>query len=87
MEPTKINTTTMGHMHKVSLNIYTTKVVTPDEIMKKENNHPSKEYLPPRKIKNSEHIVQITAVKFEDLKSIMSTDQTGAFPITLAQGN
>ena len=38
------------------------------------------DYLPPRKIKNREHIVQVTAVKFEDLKGISSSDQTVVFP-------
>ena len=45
------------------------------------------EYLPPRIIKNREHIVQVTAVKFEDLKGILSSDQTGAFPNMSSQGN
>ena len=48
---------------------------------------PSEEYLPQRKIKNREHILQVSAVKFEDLKEITSSDQIGAFPIILAQGN
>ena len=45
------------------------------------------EYLPPRKIENKDHIVQITAVKFKDLKGMMSSDQTGAFPRTSTKGN
>ena len=47
----------------------------------------SEDFLPPRKIKNCEHIVQITAVKFKDLKGIPSSDQTGAFPNMLAREN
>ena len=45
------------------------------------------DYLPPQTIKNRDHIVQITAVKFEDLKGMTSSDQTGAFPHTSARGN
>ena len=41
---------------------------------------PSEEYIPPRKMKNRDDIVQVTAVKFEDLKGMISTDYTGAFP-------
>ena len=48
---------------------------------------PSEEYLPPKKIKNHKHIVQVTAVKFKDLKEITSSDQTGSFPSTLTRGN
>ena len=55
--------------------------------MEEIEDDPSEDYLPLRKINNREHIVQVTAVKFEDLKGIPSRDQTGEFPITLAQGN
>ena len=48
---------------------------------------PSEAYLPPRTIKNQEDIVQVTAVKFEDLRGMTSSDQTGAFPMTSARGN
>ena len=44
-------------------------------------------YLPPRKIKNHEHIIQVTAMKFEDLKRISSSNQTGAFSHMSARGN
>ena len=52
--------------------------------MKDTEEAPSEDYLPPRKINNCEHIVQIIAVRFEDLKGITLSDQAGAFPITLA---
>ena len=79
----------MGYMHKVRQNICSTKVVTDTKIMEenKEKIDPSEEYLPPRQIKNRDHIVQITGVKFEDLKGMSSSDQTGAFPHTSARGN
>ena len=48
---------------------------------------PSEEYLPLRTIKNRDHIVQITAVKFKDLKGMTSSDQMGSFPHTYAKGN
>ena len=50
-------------------------------------NDPLEDYLPPRKIENREHIVQVTAVKFEDLKGISSSDQTGVFPNISSRGN
>ena len=59
------------------------------EIMEenKDKTDPSEDYLPPRTIKNRDHIVQITAIKFDDLKGMTSSDQTGAFPHTSAKGN
>ena len=77
----------MGYLHKVRKNLRQTVKVTAEEITEEIEEDPSEDYLPPRKIKNCEHIVQVTAVKFEDLKGITSINQTGAFPITLAQGN
>ena len=79
----------MGHMDKVRQNILSKKPVTVEEIMEenKDTKDPLEDYLPPRTIKNRDHIVQITAVKFEDLKGMISSDQTGAFPHTSARGN
>ena len=76
-------------MHKVRQNICSTKVVADTEIMEenKDTKDPSGDYLPPRTIKNRDHIVQITAIKFEDLKGMTSSDQTGAFPHTSEKGN
>ena len=48
---------------------------------------PSVDYLSPRKIKNRVHIVQITTIKFEDLKGISFSDQTEAYPHMSARGN
>ena len=79
--------TTMGHLHKVRKNLRPTDKVTTEEIMEDVENDPSEDYLPPRKIENREHIVQVTAVKFEDLKGILSSDQTGAFPNISSRGN
>ena len=81
--------TTMGHMHKVKQNIQLKKAVTVEEIMEenKDTKDPLEVYLPPRKIKNRDHIVQITAVKFEVYKGMTSSDQTGAFPYISARGN
>ena len=76
-------------MHKVRQNIRSTKGVTDTEIMEenKDKVEPSEEYLPLRTIKNRDHIVQITAINFADLKGMTSSDQTGAFPHTSAKGN
>ena len=59
------------------------------EIMEenKDKTDPSEDYLPPQTLTNRDHIVQITAIKFEDLKGMTSSDQTGAFPHTSAKGN
>ena len=79
----------MGHMHKVRQNIRSTKVVTDTEIMEENKNKtdPSEDYLPPRTLTNRDHIVQITGIKFEDLKGMTSSDQTRAFPHTSAKGS
>ena len=79
----------MGHMHKVRQNVRSTKKVTTEEIREenKDKKDPLEEYLPPWKIENRVHIVQITAIKFEDLKGMISSDQTGAFPHTSTKGN
>ena len=76
-------------MHKVRQNIRSTQAVTATEITEenKDKTELSEEYLPPRNIKNRDHIVQITAVKFEDLKGMTSSGQTGAFPHTSAKEN
>ena len=81
--------TTVGYMHKVRQNIQSTKVVTTKVIMEedKDKKDPSKDYLPPQKIENRDHIVQITAVKFEDPKGMISSNQTGALLHTSAKGN
>ena len=45
----------------------------------KDKKDPLEDYLPPHKIEDKDHIVQITSVKFEDLKGMTTSDQTGAF--------
>ena len=77
----------MGDLHKVRKNLRPTDKVTTEEIMEEVVEDPSEDYLPPRKIKNCEHIVQLTAVKFKDLKEISLSDQTGAYPHMSARGN
>ena len=77
----------MGHLRKVRKNLRPTNKVTTEETMEEVAEDPLENYLPPRKIKNREHIVQVTAVKFEDLKGMLLSDQTGAFPSTLGGGN
>ena len=64
-------------------------MITAEEIMdeNKDKKDPSEDCLPPRKNTNRDYIVQITVVKFEDLKGMTSSDQTGAFPHTSARGN
>lgn len=54
------------------------------EEIKKTKYPSSEEYLTTWKIKTRGHIVQVIAVKFDDLKGMISTDQTEVFPATLA---
>ena len=75
----------MGHMHKVRKNLRSTQEMTTEETM--EEKEEDEDYLPPKKIKNREHIVQVTAMKFEVLKGISSSNQTGTFPHMLGRGN
>ena len=79
--------TTMGHLLKIRKNLCPTTKVTAEQIMEDIEEDPSEDYLPPRRVNNHEHIIQVTTVKFEDLKGITSSNQTGVFPITSAQGN
>ena len=73
--------TTIGHLHKVRKNIFLTTKITVDGIIEETNDVPSEDYLPPRQIKNHEHIVLVIAVKFEDLGGVISSNQTGSFSI------
>jgi hypothetical protein len=41
----------------------------------KDKKDPLEDYLPPYKIEDKDHIVQITSVKFEDLKGMTTSDQ------------
>ena len=66
----------MGHLYKVRKNLQPTGKVTTEVIMEEVAKDPSENYLLPRKMKNREHIVQVTTVKFKDLKEITSGNQT-----------
>ena len=79
--------TTIGHLQKMRKNLQATDKVISEKIMEEVEENPSENYLPPRKIKNCEHIVQVTAAKFEDLKGILSSNQIGAYPHMSARGN
>ena len=68
--------TTMGHLHKVRKNLHPTTKVTAEQIMDDIEEDSSEDYLPPRKINNREHIVQVTAVKFKDLKGMTLSNRT-----------
>ena len=72
-------------MHKMRKILRSTQKITTEEIIEEETEDEGN--LPPRKIKNREHIVQVIAMKFEDLKEILPSDQTGAFPHMSARGN
>ena len=77
----------MGHLHQVRTSLRPTDKVTAEEIMEEIVENPSEDYLPPRKIENRKHFIQVTAVKFKDLKGISLSDQTGAYPHMSARGN
>lgn len=76
----------MGHMHTERKNIRSTKKVNMEEIMNEQHNEPSEQYLPPRTIIKHEHIIQIIAVKFEDLRRTISIDQTRKLWIISVRG-
>ena len=42
---------------------------------------------PPQQLIDQQHKVSINTIDFEELNGIISTDQTGGFPITSGQGN
>ena len=73
--------------HMGPKNLWPADKVMAEEIMDEIVEDSSEDYLPPRKIKNHEHIVQVTAVKFKVLKGVSSSDQTGAYPHMSAREN
>ena len=76
---------TMGHLHRLRQNIQSTTKITPEMIMNETEDEPPLD--PPQKINNREHYVGINVVNFEDLNGMISTNQTGQFPITSGRGN
>ena len=76
----------MGHLHKVRKNLRPADKVTAEEIMEDVEEEEA-EGPAPKKIINRNHNVNVNAVRFEDLKGISSSDQTGAFPTTSSQRN
>ncbi len=78
--------TVMGHMHRIRKGIRPSAKITREQLMQEEND-PEPTLDPPRGNIDRKHFVGVDAVKFEDLKGIISTDLPGRFPITSAQGN
>ena len=78
--------TAMGHMHKYRKNTRSTRKQIVDELMN-EKFEPDIVLEPPRQILDRKHFVGVNVIKFEDLKGIIATDQTGRFPITSRRGN
>ena len=75
----------MGHLHKVRKNMQPKDKVTADEIMEDVEEEEA-EGPAPEKITNRKHNVNVNAMKFEDLKGISSSDQTGRFSHTSSRG-
>jgi hypothetical protein len=78
--------TVMGHMHRIRQGIRPTTKITKETLMQQEIAAEPK-LDPPRGNIDRRHYVGINAVKFEDLKGIISTDLPGRFPLTSARGN
>ena len=78
--------TAMGHMHRHRQGIRSTKPISIDDLMD-EKYEDDIELEPPRPNINRQHYVGIEIVKFADLTGVMSTDQSGRFPITSRRGN
>ena len=78
--------TVMGHMHRIRQGIRPTTKITKETLMQQEIAAEPK-LDPPRGNIDRRHYVGINAVKFEDLKGIVSTDLPGRFPLTSARGN
>jgi hypothetical protein len=78
--------TVMGHMHRLRQGIRPSTKITKDNLMQEELTAEPK-MDPPRGNLDRQHYVGINAVKFDDLKGIISTDLPGRFPLTSARGN
>ena len=81
----KMLQTTMGHQHRLQKNICSTKKVTTKMMMNKTEEKPTLD--PPCKIYDHQHNVEITTLKFQELQGMISTNQTGQFPIISGQRN
>jgi hypothetical protein len=78
--------TVMGHMHRIRQGIRPSTKITMDALMQEETTaEPNMD--PPRGNIDRKHYVGVNAIKFEDLKGIISTDLPGRFPLTSARGN
>ena len=53
-------------------------------IMNKTEEEPELE--PPRQIRNREHHISINVANFQELNGMISTNQTGRFPILVVKG-
>jgi hypothetical protein len=78
--------TVMGHMHRLRQGIRSSTKITMANMMD-EAMAAEPQLDPPRGHIDRKHYVGVNAVKFEDLKGIISTDLPGRFPITSARGN
>jgi hypothetical protein len=78
--------TVMGHMHRIRKGIRPSAKVQIEQLMQEESEH-EPTLAPPRGNIDRKHFVGVNAVKFEDLKGIISTDLPGRFPITSARGH
>ena len=77
--------TTMGHMHRVKQNLRSTQKVTSTMIMNETEEETGIKKT--RQLINQQNQVSINTIQFEELNGMISTDQTGQFPITSGQGN
>eukprot|EP00978_Attheya_sp_CCMP212_P009528 scaffold22535_cov32-Attheya_sp.AAC.1 len=79
--------TIMGHMHRICKGIRPSAKNTIEQLVMQEESEQEPALEPPRGNIDRKHFVGVNAVKFEDLKGIISTDLPGRFPITSARGH
>ena len=76
----------MGHLHRVRQGIQSTKKLTIKDLMESEEDDNVK-LEKPRKLIDQKHKVAVQVVSYEELKGMISTNQTGRYPIRSARGN
>ena len=76
----------MGHLHRVQQGIRSTKKLTIKDLMESEEDEDVK-MEKPRKLIDQKHKVAVQVLLYEELKGMISTDQTGRYPIRSARGN
>ena len=70
----------MGHLHRVQQGIRSTEKLTIKDLMESEEEE-DVALEKPRKLIDRKHKVAIQVLSYEELKAMISTNQTGQYPI------